>query len=234
MLEVFRSGGDIHLATAMAAFQITDPKQVDKLKHRAPCKNVNFGIAYGQTEVGLYDSMVLTYAIANLDLPDWLTVDWCKEFQQQWFRLYPGAQRYFNRIHSNARRYEIVWSSFGRVRRIPEVRSVHERVRAAGLRQGGNMPIQGNAADTMKIGMARTEQALEVWRSRGVYAEALLAVHDELIIEADEDWAEEVLADVEEAMGRALEDTEKEEDGGFRFRVPLLADGKTMERWEKE
>ncbi len=229
MLRIFRDGGDIHLDTAMRAFGITDPALVDKNLHRAPCKNVNFGVGYGLGPPGLYDLMCLTFAVAGLDLPGWLTLEWCEQFIEKWFELYPAARVYFELQHYRARRYGIVWTPFGRVRRVPEIHSTHNRVRQAGLRQAGNMPIQGMAADVMKLGMARVERLLAQWRADGVYAEALLAVHDELLIECDPKWAEEIKAMVMWEMESALTDT----DGVVHCACPVLTDGKIMDRWTK-
>lgn len=230
MIRIFLEGGDIHLDTAMRAFNITDPAKVDKMLHRAPCKNVNFGVVYGLGDLGLLDLMALTYATANKELPTWLDVEWCGQFIQTWFRLYPQAERYLSEQHQRARRYGIVWTPPGRVRLVPEVRSVHERVVAAGLRQAGNMPIQGFAADVMKIGMGRVERMWEEVRGNGVDVEALLTIHDELISEVEEDWAESVLEWKQNEMGKALVD---EKSGVEQCLVPILADGKVMDRWEK-
>lgn len=232
MIKVFLEGGDIHLDTAMRAFNITDPKKVDKMLHRAPCKNVNFGVVYGLGPPGLLDLMAITYATARQPMPDWLTLEWCEQFIEKWFGLYPGVEAYLDSQHYRCRRYEIVWTPIGRVRRIPEVRSVHERVRQAGLRQGGNMPIQGFAADVMKIGMARVEQRLSSLRDDNrIYAEALLPIHDELVSEVDEEWADDVGEMIGFEMEQSLTDIETGED---YCRVPIKSDGHSMERWSKE
>jgi DNA polymerase-1 len=232
MLRIFNNDGDIHLDTAMRAFDIADPKAVDKMLHRAPCKNVNFGVAYGLGETGLYDLMAVTYAVAGVPLPDWLDVAWCKSFIDKWFDLYPQAAEYFDLQHYRARRYGITWCMFGGVRRIPEVRSVHERVRQAGLRQGGNNPIQRGAAGVFKLGMARAEEVFSRLRQdSNLHAEALLPIHDELLSEVDEKWAEEVGAMYGYEMEEALRD---EESGEYCCRVPVKTDGKAMKRWEKE
>lgn len=230
MMKVFENGGDIHLATAMRAFNIEDPKKVDKILHRAPCKNVNFGVAYGLGPPGLYDLMAVTYATAGQDLPDWLDQEWCTGFIKLWFELYPEAQEYFELQHYRAKRYGIVWTMFGRVRRVPEVQSVHERIRVAGLRQAGNMPIQGDSADVMKIGMARVERRLEGLRGQGIYVEAMLPIHDELLVEADEEWAEEIAEIVKFEMEQALVD----DKGVLQCRVPIKSDSRVMKVWEKE
>lgn len=230
MLRIFLAGGDIHLDTAMRAFNIADPKLVDKMLHRAPCKNVNFGVGYGLGPPGLYDLMAVTFATAGLDMPKWLTIEWCAEFIEKWFALYPMCRNYFELQHYRARRYGIVWTSFGRVRRVPEVYSTHNRIRQAGLRQAGNMPIQGMSADVIKIGMARVERRFEILRQEGIYVEALLSIHDELLIECDPDWADYIKETVTWEMEQALVNT----DGVLECRCPILAEGKVMNRWEKD
>ena len=134
MLRIFWDGLDIHLDTAMRAFNISDPLLVDKDMQRAPCKNVNFGVAYGLSADGLYDLMLLTYATAGIDIPDWLTVEWCEAFIDKWFALYPAAKAYFDLQHYRARRYGFVWTVFGRVRPISEIFSIHPDIQAAGER----------------------------------------------------------------------------------------------------
>ncbi len=233
MIRIFEANGDIHLDTAMRAFNINDPKKVDKILHRAPCKNVNFGVCYGLGGPGLYDLMAITYATAGQSMPDWITLQWCEDFIDKWFDLYPAVRQYVETQHYRARRYEIVWTPMGRVRRIPEVRSVHQRVQMAGLRQAGNMPNQGYAADTMKIGMARSESNVlsRLRDDNRIYAEALLPIHDELVSEVDEDWADDVGEMVGVEMERALVD---EDTGVLMCRVPIKTDGHSMKQWAKD
>lgn len=231
MLKVFLAGGDIHLDTAMRAFELA-ADAIDKLLHRAPCKNVNFGVVYGLAAAGLLDLMILTYATAGKEIPTWLTLEWCEKFIEKWFDLYPEVRDYLEIQHYRARRYEIVWTPMGRVRRVPEVRSVHNRIQMAGLRQGGNMPIQGFAADVMKIGMARAESRLvQLREDNRIYAEALLPIHDELVSEVEEDWADEVGEIIGSEMEQALTDVDTGEE---YCRVPIATDGHSMERWQKE
>lgn len=228
MIKVFQCGEDIHLSTAMRAFGIEDKSKVDKLLHRAPCKTVNFGIVYGLAAPGLYDNMAVTYATAGLPMPDWLTVEWCEKFIRDWFSLYPGVEPYMERQHYRARRYGVVWDIFGRVRRVPEVRSVHYKVQSAGLRQAGNMPIQASAAGLMKISMGELEEELQIVYDKVV---PLMTIHDELLFEVDEDWAEAVNVLVGEVMDRAMTDRRT---GKNLCRVPIESDGKVTERWMKE
>lgn len=259
MMEIFRVGGDIHIATACRAFNLdyeyylglsknkdagilsADDAALWKsfsIEKRAPCKNVNFGVAYGLGAIGLYDLMAVTYATAGLDLPEWITLEWCEEFIEIWFDIYPEMRIYFELLGYRARRYKISWGMFGGVRRIPEVKSCHDRVIAAGLRQAGNNPVQRDAAGVFKIGMARTEDlVLKPARESGIYAEALLPVHDELIMEIDEEFADVIGEAAGYQMSQALVD---EGTGELRCRVPILVDGHTMpydskgySRWQK-
>ncbi len=184
---------------------------------------------YGLTASGLYDLMAVTYATASLPMPDWLDIEWCERFIEKWFNLYPDALEYFQLQHWRARRYEMVWDMFGRTRLVPEVRSQLERVQYAGLRQAGNLPIQAAAAGVMKIGMARVERVLEGIRASGIYAEALLPVHDELLIEVDAEWAEEV----EEVCRWEMEQALVDESGELRCRVPIKTEGSIMTHWAK-
>lgn len=231
MLAIFHSGGDIHVATAMRAFNISDPLKVDKLLHRAPCKNVNFAVGYGISAPGLYDLMALTFATSGTDMPDWLTLEWCSGFIEKWFDLYPKCREYFELQHYRARRYGIVWTPCGRVRRVPEIFSCHDRIRQAGMRQAGNLPDQGFAADIFKIAMARVERLLQSWRDAGIYVEALLPVHDELVVECDPKWADTIKELIIYEFEKSLVD---EESGELQCRCPILADGHTMERWTKQ
>lgn len=229
MIDVYNRDGDIHTETAMRAFHITDPKLVDKTLHRAPCKNVNFAIVYGLMPEGLYDNMALTYAVAGLPLPEWLDLKWCDTFIADWFKLYPGVRTYMNEMHYRAQRYGFVWDRFGRIKRIPEVWSCHERIRQAGLRQAGNMPIQSVSAGLMKLAMGVVDRLLDYLRSDGIWAWPLLTIHDELIIEVDQYSVPYVESVVGEAMDNVLTDS----FGVLKSLVKVKTDGRFGERWEK-
>lgn len=232
MIQAFRDGLDIHLVTAMHAFGITNPLKVDKLLHRAPCKNVNFGIVYGLTESGLYDLMAITYATAGRPLPPEITPGWCGEFIRDWFGVYREVEPYMEKQYYRARRYGCTWTEFGRTRLVPEVKSVHKWIQSAGLRQAGNAPIQGTAADVMKVGMARVDnEVLVPLYEQGVWAWPLLPIHDELLSEVEEDYAEYVLERKGEEMGLSMTN---EQTGRDLCRVPICSDGKVMDRWRKE
>ena len=185
---------------------------------------------YGLTKDGLYDQMALTYATAGIPLPPHITVDWCDNFIKQWFSLYPGVLTYMDQQQYRARRYRIVWDIFGRVRMIPEARSALSWVKSAGLRQAGNMPIQSAAAAIMKIAMGAVEHEL-LQLDQAIHVWPLMTIHDELLLEADERYAEGVLEILCETMDRSMTDIGS---GLSQCRVPIKSDGHTMPRWIKD
>lgn len=229
MLKVFRVGGDIHVETARAAFGLRPDEEPDKLTQRNPSKTVNFLIVYGGQGQTLYETLIVNFALAGIPAPDWLTLEWCNRFIATWFSIYSEAEKYFGVQHWRARRYGAVWCQFGRVRRVPEVQSAHERVVQAGLRQAGNHPIIGTEAGFYKIAQARIERVLEAERAKGAHAEAVVPVHDELILETDERIADDLGDVVGAEMVAAFDD----ESGECVSTCPIETDGHSMERWEK-
>lgn len=230
-IEFFHEGKDPHTQTAMIAFNEPDEKKIDKLTQRAPAKNVNFAIVYGETARGLYDQLVSdTYGKSGILVPDWLTLEWCEEFIHTWHGIYPEVEPYMEQQYYRARRYGHVWTAFGRVRAVPEVRSVHRRIVAAGLRQAGNMPIQGTGADMLKLAQAEVQDFVRDMRAEGIWCWPLNEVHDELIYEVEQGYGEILLAKAEDVMSNVLVDKDTGED---LCRVPIVAEGKVMQRWEK-
>lgn len=198
-------------------------------RHRFTVEGRLVSNCYGMSSKGLYAQMILMLHQAGQPIPDWLTEQWCEDFINKWFALYPYVRAYMEYLHNMARRYGMVWNEFGRVRQIQGVWSVHKHLVSECLRQAGNMPIQGFAAELMKLWMALVlddhgEGLLPLWRERGlVYP--LLTVHDELNFEAEESIADDMVADLllaEEYMGEAL-----------GLRCPLLADGGVSDYWKK-
>jgi DNA polymerase-1 len=203
MIEVFEQNGDIHLTTAAQVFE-TDEATADQ---RRAAKAVNFGIVYGETPLGL---------AAQLGRP----VEWCEDLQRGWFGVYQDVEPYIEQQHYRARRYQFVWDMFGGVRRIPGVRSVHEKVVARALREAGNDEIQGSAAGIMKLAMVALSRDVGVYEKCG--ASALMTVHDEVIHEVDEDWG----VGFEQWVRLVMEDV-------VELRVPVVCEGKVSVRWEK-
>lgn len=232
LIEIFRLKKDPHTMTAMDAFNESDETKIDALTQRAPAKNVNFAIVYGETWKGLYEQLVSdTYGKSGIPVPDWLTPDWCKWFIEKWHSIYFEVAPYMEQQFYHARRYGVTWTSFGRIRRVPEVRSVHRRVVAAGLRQAGNEKIQGTGADMLRLAQAEIQDWIEQEvRPDGIWCWPLNEVHDELIFETEPDFGEILLAKCEEVMENVLVDKDTGED---LCRVPIKAEGKVMTRWEK-
>lgn len=258
-VRIFREGLDPHTDTAMRAFKKSKmecthlicqecsfvSKDDDAIKlhahyghkatdgrmlYRSPCKNVGFGLLYGLTPEGLYDQMLLTYSTAGIDIPDWLTLDWCEQFMEDWFDLYPEIRGYMENQYYRARRYGVVWTLLGRIRRVPEVRSVHQRIVSAGLRQAGNAPIQGSQGDLFKIALAEIHEFIRSIRAGGVMAWLLNAVHDEVVGECEIGMGGIIVAGIEEIMSRVMVDRQSGRDLCL---VPVTASGHTMERWAK-
>lgn len=232
MINIFQKGLDPHKETARKAFGLGPDQEPDKLTQRDPSKTVNFLIVYQGGAPTLLENLALNFSLANMEVPDWLTLEWCEWFISVWFQTYSGCKGFFDEWARRMMRWGVSWCPFGRVRRIPEIQSAHWRVREAGLRQGGNHPIIGAEAGMVKVAQARIEDRLTINRQEfGVDCEAIIPVHDELVLEVEEDWAEVVGEQVGEEMERCLVD---EQTGVLQCRVPITTDGKISERWSKD
>ena len=237
LIRIFELGLDPHNETAKIAFNTDKP---DYLTQRTPSRNVNFGVFYGLSGPGLYDMMAITYATANLPLPETLPdnlgdalplMDWCDWFVRFWFTdIYSGVKKYLETQIYRARRYGLVWTLMGRIRRVPEIRSCHRHVQSAGLRQAVNMPIQGDGADVMRLTMGEVEEKLLEVLNEGIWVWPLLTVHDDLVVEAEDKYAEFVRDLNSSVMSSVLTDRET---GIHQLRVPLMVDGKVMTEWKK-
>lgn len=210
MLKVFRDGGDIHLATAAEVFKVP-LDEVDPIKHRLPCKNVNFGIVYGLSWIGLQAQLALSGLF-------WEREE-CEGFINSWFERRQGVRGYMRECIYWMYRYGYVWDFFGRVRYCPGGYSAHRRIRSAAEREAGNMPIQSGAAGIMKLGMAAVDRADDGVRE---IVTPLLTIHDEVMEEADEEYGEAVLARNIGLMSGVVE-----------LDCPVEVDGKVMEEWVK-
>ena len=229
MIRIYEADGDIHTNTAMKAFGISDPAKVDKYKHRLPSKRTNFGIQNGTTKKGLFAQLVGDYWAAGIVPPDWLTEDWCDTFIKDWHGVYPEVQPYFETRYYLARRYGFVWEPFGRVRYIPQVRSslpwkVHE-----GLREAQNFAVTASNAEQTKLAMAECEEVFESLLASGIWCWPLLSIHDQVIAEADERYADLVGAE----MVRIFEGVMDDRDTGERlWRCKIKSDVEVLERWK--
>ena len=202
MREAFLSGEDIHTATAAQVFGLS-AKEVDH-EQRRRAKAVNFGIVYGISDFSLAQDIGVTKAEA-------------KAYIDKYLETYSGIRAYRTDIIEKARRDGFVCTLFGRRRWLPELRSGNFNLRSFGERVALNMPIQGTAADLMKLAMIRVDQAL---RREGLEGKLVLQVHDELIVECPEAEAERVKAILTREM-----------EGVAQLSVPLKADSAAGHSW---
>ena len=202
LIAAFNSGEDIHTATAAQVFGV-DRDQVTPDMRRA-AKAVNFGIVYGISPFSLSQDIHVTVAQA-------------KEYMDKYFAHYAGVRAYMDRVVEQGRADGYVSTLYGRRRWLPELKSSNFNTRAFGERVALNMPIQGSAADIIKLAMLRVDEAL---RQAGLAARLVLQVHDELIVECPEEEAEQV---------KELLKTEMESVA--QLSVPLIADAKAGRTW---
>lgn len=210
MLEVFRTGVDIHSATASGIFHLP-LDQLDEMKHRYPAKRVGFGI------LNLISAAKLLQELAVGGATGW-TVAGCQTMINEWFTLYAGVADYVEERKVEARRTGMVRDLFGRVRLVPEVMSVHESVREAGIRQAVNAPIQMGAQGVIKEAMVRL---VPIYKGFGEdIVTPLLQIHDDLLWEMREDLVPIVLPIVKQVMENCVE-----------LSVPLKVDFKIGDKW---
>lgn len=229
LVEVYRSDGDVHERTAAGLFGGSEDS-TDAVTRRISAKTANFSIVYGTTEIGLHEQLCDSFSRLKIVFPEWLSEAGCKKLIFDWYALYDKVRAYLDDEESKMRRYGIVWTACGRVRRTPEVRSYHSYVQSAGVRQGCNHSIQGFAADLMRLAMGEAQERFDQLEEYGIEAHPLLSIHDELMIEVLEDDAETIQCILGEIMDGVLFDKDTGED---LCRVPIRSDGKLLERWTK-
>ena len=202
MIQAFRDHSDIHRRTASQVFHI--PEQMVTPLMRSRAKAVNFGIVYGIGAFSLSQDIHVSMREAKQYIDDYLA-------------NFSGVDAYMKRVVEEAKQKGYVETMFGRRRYLPELSSSNHNLRAFGERVARNMPIQGTAADIIKIAMIRVERrlALEQMKSR-----LILQVHDELIVESPAEEALKAAALLTEEMQNAV-----------RLAVPLTADAKIGDTW---
>jgi DNA polymerase-1 len=201
--EAFAAGADIHRDTAARVLH-KDPADVTA-DERSMAKMVNFGIAYGMSDFGLSSR-------ANIGRKE------AQEFINTYFATYSGISYYMLAIKEQARTAGFVTTLIGRRRHIPELAARNPALRSAGERMAINMPIQGTAADIIKIAMIRLAERL---RDEGLRARPLLQVHDELLLEVPRDEVERLIPVLRSTM-----------EGAMPLDVPLTVDVKVGDDWE--
>ena len=202
MIEAFRSGGDIHALTASQAFRVPLEEVTPELRRSA--KAVNFGIVYGMSDFSLAADLHITRRQA-------------KDYIDSYFATYPGIRRYLDEVVKEARERGYVKTLLGRRRYLPELTSKNFNQRSFGERAAMNTPIQGTAADIIKLAMVRVRNRL---LREGLKARLVLQVHDELIVEAPEAEADAATAILEQEMMGAME-----------LSVPLTVEVKRGKSW---
>ena len=202
MKAAFLEGLDIHRATAAQVFSVPYDEVTPVM--RSSCKAVNFGIVYGISAFSLSE---------DLGVP----VYEAKEYIDRYLERYHGVRDYMEQVAAKAKDEGEVRTVYGRRRPMPELASSNFNLRAFGERVARNMPIQGTAADVMKLAMVRVYNAL---KKEVPEARLLLQVHDELIVECPEALA-----------GKTAEVLKREMESAADFSVPLLADVNTGKSW---
>jgi DNA polymerase-1 len=187
LIEAFTSGMDFHLATAARVFGV-EPDAVEP-GMRARAKAVNFGIVYGQSAHGLADTLKIARAEAQGMI-------------DRYYAAYPQVRAYLDETVADAHREGFATTLYGRKRRIPELASSNHNLRAFGERTAMNHPMQGTAADIMKLAMIEVDRRL---RAEGFRARMVLQVHDELVFESPAAEVERLSAMVREAMSGVAE-----------------------------
>ena len=202
MQEAFRQGLDIHAATAAKVFNV-DIATVTR-DQRSRAKAVNFGIAYGQGAFGLSQNLGIPRAEAKAIIDDY-------------FAQFPGVRSYMDEMIGFCRANGYIKTLMGRRRYLPDIISGNNTVRAQAERIAINAPMQGTAADIIKVAMVRIHDELKRKRMR---SKLLLQVHDELVFDAHNDEADELLPLVKDLM-----------EGAMQLDAPLLVDIHLGKNW---
>jgi DNA polymerase-1 len=195
LLEAFNSGQDIHARTAQEVFGVGPLMQT--AEHRRAAKVINFGIIYGLSPFGLAQQL-------NIDTRE------ASQFINAYFTKYRGVKAYLDKAVDETRATGVAKTLFGRIRPIPEINSAQFQLRNFAERTALNSPLQGTAADFIKLAMISIDQRL---RDEGYNAKMILQVHDELVFEVPHKELEAVSKLVREEM-----------EGVYKMAVPLLVE----------
>lgn len=202
LVRAFNEGEDFHAETAARVFGVPVSEVTPDLRSRA--KAVNFGIVYGQQAYGLSQSLHISMAEAR-DMID------------RYYEAYPGVRTFLDNVVARAKQTGYAETMYGRRRHIPELKAKNPQLRGFGERTAMNHPMQGTAADIIKIAMARVSRRLE---EEGFAAHMILQVHDELDFECPADEVERLTTMVRDVMEHVVD-----------LRVPLIAEASTGITW---
>ena len=202
MIKAFKEGQDIHKQAASKVFK-TPIEEVSK-EQRSAAKAVNFGIVYGISDFGLAEQLGISRKQA-------------KEYIEEYLSQYPGIKNFMENIIEQAKEKGYVETLYHRRRYIPELKSNSYTVRQFGNRVAMNTPIQGTAADIMKIAMIKVKNEIE---KRNLQSKIVLQVHDEMMIEAKIEEKEEIKEILKQSMETAID-----------LKVPLIAEIGEAQNW---
>ena len=202
MIQAFRDGVDIHTVTASQVFGVSPDRVTGDMRRAA--KAVNFGIVYGISPFSLSQDIHVSVAQA-------------KSYMEKYFAHYAGVRAYMDGVVEQGKSQGYVSTMYGRRRWLPELKSSNFNTRSFGERVALNMPIQGTAADIIKLAMIRVEHRLA---QEGLQAQLVLQVHDELIVECPQEEADTVARLLTQEM-----------EGVAQLAVPLTAEAKVGQTW---
>ncbi|HWP10445.1 MAG TPA: DNA polymerase I, partial [Ramlibacter sp.] len=204
LLRAFREGMDVHRATASEVFGVA-PGQVNA-EQRRYAKVINFGLIYGMSSFGLARNLGIDSTAA-------------KNYIQRYFERYPGVKRYMDETRQSAKSKGYVETVFGRRLYLPEINSPNGPRRGGAERAAINAPMQGTAADLIKLSMVKVQDVLDAQQRR---TKMIMQVHDELVFEVPQDEVEWIRSEIPALMAGVAE-----------LRVPLVAELGVGENWDK-
>lgn len=193
LITAFRSGGDVHARTAAEIFSVSSMLVTSEMRRVA--KSINFGIVYGMSSFGLANQLQISRKDAQ-------------RFIDKYFGLYSGVQRFMDDIVMTAREDGFVTTLLGRRRTVADIHAKNRNQREFAERMAINTPIQGTAADIIKLAMIHCDDAI---KENGLHAKMLLQIHDELVFELPKDELEQTQKIIKKAM-----------EGAFELDVPLV------------
>jgi len=202
MIKAFNNGDDIHAITASQVFNV--PLEEVTKQMRSEAKAVNFGIVYGISDFGLATNIGTSRRKA-------------KDYIEKYFEMYPNIKKYMDDAVTSCKEKGYIETLWGRRRYVPEINASNYNVRQFGERVAMNAPIQGTAADIIKIAMVNVQREIE---ERGLESRLILQVHDELVIETKLEELEEV----REMLVKNMQNVAK-------LSVPLIAEANYGKNW---
>ncbi len=205
LMSAFKNSEDVHSKTARAVFNLGENDEVSR-EQRSIAKTVNFGVIYGKTSFSLAKELNISRTEAQ-------------SFIDSYFNIYKGVAVYLEKVVEQAKKDGAVYTAIGRKRNMPELLSRNANIKKHGERMAKNMPIQGTAADLLKISMINVNNALE---KSDLHSKVLLTVHDELVLEVPEN-------EIDETKELVL----KEMQNAMSIDIPLIVDAGTGKNWEE-